>query len=67
MGRNGWDTRTVAAALRIPVDAQLLGADAAGLADFARAAEHAGIARLWAPELHRSATVARAGAAGARW
>jgi probable F420-dependent oxidoreductase len=65
MGRNGWDTRTVAAPLGIPVDVSLLGDDAAGLADFARAAEGAGIARLWAPELYRSATVPLAVAAAA--
>ena len=65
MGRNGWDTRTVAAPLGIPVDVPLLGDDAAGLADFARAAERAGIARLWAPELYRSATVPLAVAAAA--
>jgi probable F420-dependent oxidoreductase len=55
----------VAAPLGIPVDAQLLGDDAAGVADFARRAEEAGVARLWAPELHRSATVPLAVAAGA--
>lgn len=49
--------------LAIPVDAQLVGADGEGLAAFAAAAEHAGIARLWAPELHRSATVPLAVAA----
>lgn len=51
--------------LGIPVDAQLLGEDAAGLAAFARDAERAGIARLWAPELHRSSTIPLAVAAGA--
>jgi probable F420-dependent oxidoreductase len=55
----------VTPALGIPVDAQLLGEDAAGLAEFARSAERAGIARLWAPELHRSATVPLAVAAAA--
>ena len=65
MGRNGWDTRTVPAPLGIPVDVTLLGDDAAGLADFARAAERSGIARLWAPELYRSATVPLAVAAAA--
>ncbi|MGD9694527.1 MAG: LLM class flavin-dependent oxidoreductase [Thermoleophilia bacterium] len=55
----------MAPALAIPVDAQLIGEDAAGLADFARRAEAAGIARLWAPELHRSATVPLAVAAAA--
>lgn len=49
--------------LSVPVDAQLLGRDAAELADFARRAEDAGFARLWAPELHRSATVPLAVAA----
>ena len=39
--------------------------DVAGLAHFARAAERAGIARLWAPELYRSATVPLAVAAAA--
>lgn len=52
-------------ALGIPVDAQLLGEDPHGLARFARAAEEAGLARLWAPELHRSATVPLAVAAAA--
>lgn len=52
-------------ALAIPVDAQLLGDDAAEIADFARAAEEAGIARLWAPELYRSATIPLAIAAAA--
>ena len=47
------------------MDVTLLGDDAAGLADFARAAERAGIARLWAPELYRSATVPLAVAAAA--
>src|SRR5690606_12080604 len=51
--------------LGIPVDAQLVAGDPAGLAGFARAAERAGIARLWAPELHRSATVPLAVAAAA--
>lgn len=51
--------------LAIPVDAQLLGETAADLAAFARAAERAGIARLWAPELHRSATIPLAVAAAA--
>lgn len=51
--------------LSIPVDAQLLGADAAELAAFARAAERAGLARLWAPELHRSSTIPLAVAAAA--
>ena len=43
--------------LTIPVDAQLIGADAHELAEFARAAEAAGLARLWAPELQRSSTI----------
>ncbi len=51
--------------LGIPVDAQLLGEDAAELAAFARAAEEAGLARLWAPELHRSSTIPLAVAAAA--
>jgi probable F420-dependent oxidoreductase len=55
----------VAGPLAIPVDAQLVGEDAAAVAAFARAAEEAGIARLWAPELHRSATIPLAVAAGA--
>jgi probable F420-dependent oxidoreductase len=55
----------VAAPLAIPVDAQLVGDDPAELAAFARAAERAGLARLWAPELHRSATVPLAVAAAA--
>jgi len=49
----------------MPLDAQLLGRDGAELAGFARRAEAAGFARLWAPELHRSATVPLAVAAGA--
>jgi probable F420-dependent oxidoreductase len=55
----------VAGPLAIPVDAELVGEDAAAIAAFARAAEDAGIARLWAPELYRSATVPLAVAAGA--
>ena len=55
----------MAAPLAIPVDAQLVGDDPAGLAAFALAAERAGLARLWAPELHRSATIPLAVAAGA--
>lgn len=55
----------MASPLAIPVDAQLQGGDPGALAAFARAAERAGIARLWAPELHRSATVPLAVAAGA--
>jgi probable F420-dependent oxidoreductase len=51
--------------LAIPVDAQLLGEDARELAAFARAAEDAGLARLWAPELHRSSTIPLAVAAAA--
>jgi probable F420-dependent oxidoreductase len=49
----------------IPVDAELLGATAAELAAFARGAEDAGFARLWAPELYRSATIPLAVAAAA--
>lgn len=52
------------APLSIPVDAQLLGEDADELAAFAAAAESAGFSRLWAPELHRSATIPLAVAAG---
>ncbi len=55
----------MATALSIPVDAQLLGDDAREIAAFARAAEDAGLARLWAPELHRSATIPLAVAAAA--
>jgi probable F420-dependent oxidoreductase len=51
--------------LGIPVDAQLVGAGPAELREFAHAAEAAGFARLWAPELHRSATVPLAVAAAA--
>ena len=51
--------------LAIPVNAQLTGADPAGLAAFARAAEAAGFGRLWAPELHRSSTIPLAVAAAA--
>ena len=51
--------------LGLPVDAQLV-ADAVGdLAALAGDAEAAGFARLWAPELYRSATVSLAVAAGA--
>jgi probable F420-dependent oxidoreductase len=49
----------------MPVDVQLVAASTAGLAEVAREAEAAGIARLWAPELHRSATVPLAVAAAA--
>ena len=55
----------MASPLSIPVDAQLLGDDARELASFARAAEDAGLARLWAPELYRSATIPLAVAAAA--
>ncbi len=51
--------------LAIPVDAQLVGDDAGELAAFSRSAEDAGFARLWAPELHRSATIPLAVAAAA--
>ncbi|WP_217915698.1 LLM class flavin-dependent oxidoreductase [Miltoncostaea marina] len=51
--------------LAIPVDAQLVGHDPAELAAFARAAEGAGLSRLWAPELHRSSTIPLAVAAAA--
>jgi probable F420-dependent oxidoreductase len=49
----------------IPLDLLLSGDDLGEVARFARAAEAAGFARLWAPELHRSATVPLAVAAGA--
>ena len=55
----------MAGPLAIPVDVQLIGEDAAEIAAFARAAEDAGIARLWATELYRSATIPLAVAAGA--
>ncbi|HMO00111.1 MAG TPA: LLM class flavin-dependent oxidoreductase [Miltoncostaeaceae bacterium] len=55
----------MAGPLAIPVDMQLIGEDAAEIAAFARAAEGAGIARLWATELYRSATIPLAVAAGA--
>ena len=51
--------------LAIPVDGQLTGHDPAEIAELAAAAERAGLARLWAPELHRSATVPLAVAAAA--
>jgi probable F420-dependent oxidoreductase len=53
------------APLSIPVDGTLQGDSAGEIAAFARAAEDAGFARLWAPELNRSATVPLAVAAGA--
>jgi len=49
----------------IPVDAELLGGTTAELIEVARAAEDAGFARLWAPELYRSATIPLAAAAAA--
>lgn len=49
--------------LSIPVDAELVGANPAELAELARAAEDAGFARLWSPELYRSATIPLAAAA----
>jgi probable F420-dependent oxidoreductase len=55
----------VAGPLGIPVDVQLIGDDAAQIAAFARRAEEAGIARLWATELYRSATIPLALAAQA--
>jgi len=55
----------VAGPLAIPVDVPLIGRDAAEIAAFARAAEQAGVARLWATELHRSATIPLAVAARA--
>jgi probable F420-dependent oxidoreductase len=51
--------------LGIPVDATLQGEGAADIAAFAAAAEARGFARLWAPELNRSATVPLAIAAAA--
>ena len=48
-----------------PVDAELVGSSAADLAELARAAEEAGFARIWAPELYRSATIPLAVAAAA--
>ena len=55
----------MAPALAIPVDGQLLGHDPAEVARFAAEAERAGLGRLWAPELHRSATIPLAIAAAA--
>jgi probable F420-dependent oxidoreductase len=52
-------------ALVIPVDGQLLGRDPREIAGLAAEAERAGLARLWAAELHRSATVPLAVAAAA--
>ena len=52
-------------ALSIPVDAQLAGETPAEIIEFAVAAEAAGLARLWAPELTRSATIPLALAAAA--
>jgi probable F420-dependent oxidoreductase len=51
--------------LAIPVDGQLTGSDPAEIAGLAVEAEGAGLARLWAPELYRSATVPLAVAAAA--
>jgi probable F420-dependent oxidoreductase len=53
----------VAAPLAIPVDGQLAGRDPAEVALLAAEAERAGLARLWAAELQRSATVPLAAAA----
>lgn len=47
----------------VPVEAGLIGHTLDDVARFAQAAERAGFARLWAPELHRSATVPLAVAA----
>ncbi len=44
----------MAGPLAIPVDVQLIGQDGAEIAAFARRAEEAGIARLWATELYLS-------------
>jgi len=52
-------------ALAIPVDAELAADSPRELRAFARAAEDAGFARLWAPELYRSSTVPLAIAAEA--
>jgi probable F420-dependent oxidoreductase len=52
-------------ALAIPVDGQLLGRDPAEIALLAAEAERAGLGRLWAAELYRSATVPLAVAAAA--
>ena len=49
----------------IPVDAELVGAHASELGQLARDAEEAGFARVWAPELYRSATIPLATAAAA--
>jgi probable F420-dependent oxidoreductase len=51
--------------LAIPVDAELAAEGPGELRAFARAAEDAGIARLWAPELYRSSTIPLALAAEA--
>jgi probable F420-dependent oxidoreductase len=51
--------------LAIPVDGQLAGRDPAEVALLAAEAERAGLARLWATELQRSATVPLAVAAAA--
>lgn len=48
-----------------PIDLELVGRDPADIVRLARLAEEAGVARLWAPELHRSATVPLALAAPA--
>lgn len=49
----------------LPLDAELVGATTAEIGELARAAEEAGFARLWAPELYRSATIPLALAAAA--
>jgi probable F420-dependent oxidoreductase len=41
----------------MPIDMQLGGGDHVEIAELAQQAEAAGVARLWAPELYRSATV----------
>ncbi len=51
--------------LAIPVDGQLAGRDPAEIALLAAESERAGLARLWAAELYRSATVPVAVAAAA--
>ena len=49
----------------IPLDAELVGATPDEIAELARLAEEAGFARLWSPELYRSATIPLAIAAAA--
>lgn len=49
----------------VPIDLELTGASPEEIIDLARAAEAAGFARLWAPELTRSSTIPLAIAAAA--